>query len=250
VNTKNSFLETFLTSVNCQLTDSVAFNNKALIVETWKRTLTPGSLWSFSLEHHLKKGIHINKLIDFVENNNKGHPSGYVFIIETLGDVKGKIIKNETQDFYQGFSPTKVHVEFEQQICYLTEVNKIGEELPIFYSKKRKDRDFEEGSELEKIFTPKRKDRLHISYNNISISTEKKSKLAEYTLEDDGFSDNSMVDDIADIFKNAGLEAVGLVEDDKKFADAIEKEKTIEPHHDPTGEEDRPLDESIDLDET
>jgi hypothetical protein len=241
-------LETFLTSVNCQLTDSADFNNKAFVVESWKRTLTPGSIWNFSLKHHLKKGIHINKLIDFVENNNPKHPVGYIFIFECLGDFKGKIVKDETQDFYQGFSPAKIHLEFEQQICYLTEIDKLGEENPIFYSKKRKDRDFETGSELEKTFTPKRKKRLHISYNNISTSTEKKNRSAQYTLEDGAFSDNSMVGNIVDIFTKAGLETTGLVEDDSKYAEAIEK--TMEPHHEPPIDYEEPSsDESINLDE-
>lgn len=246
-NTQNPFLETFLTSVNCQLTDSATFNNKALIADTWRRTLTPGSIWDFSLEHHLKKGFHINKLIDFTENNNKNHPSGYVFIIEYLGDFKGKIIKKENQNFYQGFSPAKLHLEYEHQICYLTELNKVGEEIPIFYSKKRKDRDFDEGSELEKIFTPQRRPKLHIGYDNISTSTEKKNKSAEYTLEDGDIGDNSMMDEIVDIFQKAGLGSVGLVEDDVKYADQIKKENeenvdSTEAHHNPPSE-------SIDLGE-
>jgi hypothetical protein len=247
-NDKNPFLETFLTSVNCQLTDSAAFNNKALICETWRRTLTPGSIWDFNLEHHLKRGIHINKLIDFTENNNKNHPVGYVYIIEYLGDFKGKIIKNKNQDFYQGFSPSKIHLEYEHQICYLTELNKIGEEIPIFYTKKRKAKDFEEGSELEKIFTPKRKSKLHIAYDNISMSTEKKNKLAEYTLEDGEIADNSIMQEISDIFKNAGLESIGLVEDDSKYASEINKTEMpdVEPHHNPPTDDDDP--DSIDLD--
>ena len=77
---------------------------------------------------------------------------------------------------------------------------------------------------------------------------KKKNKLAEYTLEDGEIADNSIMQEISDIFKNAGLESIGLVEDDSKYASEINKTEMpdVEPHHNPPTDDDDP--DSIDLD--
>jgi hypothetical protein len=248
---KNGFLETFLTTLNCKLTDSAAFNNKAIIAESWRRTLTPASIWEFRLEHHLGKGIHINKLIDFNNNNNPQHPAGYFFIIECLGDPRGKIIRNKDKDFFQGYSPTKIHIEYVHKLCYLTELTKNNQDLPIFYTQKRNDQNFEEDSELDQIFTPNRKAKLHVAYDDISTAIEKRKKNVKFTLEDDDLDQSyDMMDEIVKAFKDGDLGSDGVTEDDAKFIgkinqrnldlDGEEIEKEIEEHHNPP---------DIDLDE-
>jgi hypothetical protein len=79
-NTKNRIATNFLTSLKCKLTDSVCFQDEAIIVHRWQRTLSPGSIWEFNLHHHLGKGIHLNQIYDF-SMKNKDHRSGYFYVL-------------------------------------------------------------------------------------------------------------------------------------------------------------------------
>jgi hypothetical protein len=110
--TKNRITTNFRTSLKCQLSDSIRFRDEARIVHTWERTLTPGSIWEFQMEHHLGKGIHLNQFYDF-DMKNQNHPSRYFFILEYVGDRKARLVRNIDKDFFQGYSPTKIHMKIE-----------------------------------------------------------------------------------------------------------------------------------------
>jgi len=61
----NRFGVSFQTSLNCSLSMSQKFQEKAEIVKTWESTLPPGSIWEFNLTTHLGRGIHLNRINDF-----------------------------------------------------------------------------------------------------------------------------------------------------------------------------------------
>lgn len=129
-------------------------------MHTWERILSPGSIWEFNMEHHLGKGMHLNQIYDF-DVKNKNHPSGYVFVVETIGDRRCRIVRDKDNDFFQGYSPVQVHMEFSLKVGLLYEM-KNGQEEFLFYRKKRTEEDFEEGSEYDQIFTPDRESRFHV----------------------------------------------------------------------------------------
>lgn len=135
--TSNRITTSFQTSLRCRLTDSRRFKDQARIVHTWERTLTPGSIWQFDLEHHLGKGIHLNQLYDF-DTKNKNHPSGYFFIVEHVGDRKGRIVRNADKDFFNGYAPTQLHIEFDFKVCFLYELKNGKEEAALYRQKKVK----------------------------------------------------------------------------------------------------------------
>jgi hypothetical protein len=98
----------FQTNLKCQLTDFIRFKDQTKIVPTWE----------FNMEHHLGKDVHLNQLYDF-DIKNKNHPSGYFFILEQIGDRKGRILINIDKHFFHGYLPSQVHIEFDFKIGFL-----------------------------------------------------------------------------------------------------------------------------------
>ena len=192
----------------------------ALVVESWKRVLTPGSIWEFNFHHHLGKGIHINKLTDLTKSK-EDHPSGYVFVLEYLGDRRAKIIRNKDKDFFTGYSPCLIHMDFETRLGYLYDVTKDQEHEAICYRRKRNEEDFEEESDFNTIFTPDREGEFHVNYDNILLPQDDKNRQAEWTLEFDqnivGSSDNILLKHIKQNFEKAGMDSEDATEDDEKY---------------------------------
>jgi hypothetical protein len=216
----NKITTSFRTSLKCRLTDSIRFNDTARIVHTWERTLTPGSIWEFNLEHHLGKGIHLNQLYDF-DVKNRNHPSGYCFILEYLGDRKGRIVRNQDGDFFHGYSPVQIHVEFEFKVGFLYEI-KNNTEQPSLYRRKKNEADFEEGSEFESMFTPDREPSFHVSYDQIMLNSSPRKENYKYSLEYDiNLMESSnvtpLLNKLQQNFKDAGLDETTVTEDDKIF---------------------------------
>ena len=216
---KNQISISFHSSIKCQLTDSIRFKDAAQIVHTWERSLPTKCSWNFTLEHHLGEGIHLNQLYDF-EQKNPEHPAGYFFIIEQIADPTGKLVRNIDKDFFSGYTPTRIHIEFEFKLAFLYEM-KEGKEIPIWYRKKKTEQDFEEGSEYESIFTPDREPTFHIDYNNILLNESSRDKKVEYTLEYDINTYETMalplLAKLQENFKNAGLDPTNVTQDDKVF---------------------------------
>jgi hypothetical protein len=216
----NRITVSFLTSLNCSLTDSVRFKDEATIVHSWERCLTPGSIWDFSLEHHLGSGIHLNQLYDF-DVKNKTHPSGYFFIVEQVGDRKGRIIRNKDKDFFSGYSPTQIHLDFEFKMCFLYEL-KNGTEEAALYRRKKLESDFEENSMYEYMFTPDREPSFHVEFEKIMFNETSQKKEKEYTLEYDinlmeAGTNISGLNKLQADFEKIGLDPTNLTEDDKVF---------------------------------
>jgi hypothetical protein len=104
---------------------------------------------------------------------NKNHPSGYFFILEYVGDRKGRIVRNKDKDFFHGNVPVQIHIEFDFKLCFLYEIKQEKEEA-TFYRHKKSEDDFEEGSDYESNFTPDREPSFHVSYNNIILNQTSK----------------------------------------------------------------------------
>jgi len=209
----------FLTSLKTNLTDSVVFNDRAIIVKTWSRVLTPGSIWEFNFHHHLGDGIDLNYVID-LKGRNVDHPSGYVFVLEYIGDRRGRIKRAADSDFFTGYSPAKLNIEFEFKYRFLYE-DKGTTERPLFYRQKKREEDFEENSEFEKIFTPDREAPFNINYDNIIFNESNKDKKADFILEYDQnlleAGNNTLLMNLQKDFENNGLDSNGVSEDDVFF---------------------------------
>ena len=243
----NKFNISFLTSINCLLNDSIRFRDEATIVHTWERTLTPGSIWKFNLEHHLGSGVHLNQLYDF-DMKNKNHPSGYFFILEQVGDRKGRLIRNIDKDFFSGYSPTQVHVEFDFRIGFLYEL-KNGVEEACIYRRKKLDQDFEENSYYESLFTPDREPSFHISFDEISFNETNQKEQKKFSLEYDinlmeNVGASGLLNRLQADFEKAGLDTTNITEDDKVFN--VKKGPTDETEYEGTEGQKIP---KLDLDE-
>ena len=212
----------FNTSLKCQLTDSTKFNDRAKIIESYVRVLTPGSIWEFNLHQHFGKGIHLNYLYD-IESENKDHPVGYVLLLEYIGDRRGKIRRNIDNDFFFGYAPCKIHIEFCHKLAYLADTSNGDDEAPAIYRKKKKEEDFEDGSVYEALFTPNREASFNVDFENFKLyqETKKLKPKAEYTLEYDtnilSTASNPILENVKFKFSNEGIETENLTEDDLKF---------------------------------
>lgn len=216
----NKISISFLTTIKCLLNDSIRFRDEATIVHTWERTLTPGSIWEFNIENHLGMGVHLNQLYDF-DMKNKNHPSAYFFILEQVGDRKGRIIRNNDKDFFSGYSPTQIHVEFDFRMGFLYEL-KDGTEEACIYRHKKSDQDFEENSYYESVFTPDREPSFHVDFNDISFNETNQKEQKKFTLEYDinlmeSMPGNGVLNRLQADFEKAGLDTTNLTEDDKAF---------------------------------
>jgi hypothetical protein len=211
----------FVTSLNCKLTDSVQFNDRAKIVHSWYRVLGPNSIWDFTMECHMGKGVHLNYLYDMKEVNEE-HPSGYIFVLECLGDSRAAIVRKKDGDHFYGYAPSRVHVDFEHKLAYLSQC-KNGEDIPAVWRNKRKESDFEEGSEFQKTFCPDREPNFQTSFDNIEVSenANKKSKTSkEYELKYEGDvsgGGTSLLENIKSVFDGQGFDITNLTEDDYRF---------------------------------
>jgi hypothetical protein len=139
----------FETSLKTKLTDSSIFNENATIVKTWYKSLTPGSIWEINITHHLNEGIHLNRLFDYA-TKNLDHPAGYIFVLEQIGDRRGKLRRIKDSDLFTGYSSSKIYYEFEHAFEYLAEESKeTFTESPCTYKKRKREEDFEK---TEKLF--------------------------------------------------------------------------------------------------
>lgn len=182
-NKVNSMSVNFLTSLDCDLTLSSRFNERAEIVKSWTRTLTPGSLWEFNLDHHLGEGIDINYLYD-INLINQEHPTGYVLAFEYVGDRRASILKRETKDSFNGYSPCHVTVEFNHEITYLTNQDKTDDWLVLKNIKR--DKNFDEAqNELAMLFYPEREITFHVNFEDIIYNNKETNGKENYQLEYD-----------------------------------------------------------------
>jgi hypothetical protein len=92
----------FQTALNCNLTQSSKFMENARIVKSWTRSLPPGSIWDFNLNHHLGKGIHINKIYDLENSSQKHKDPNFVNII--LDEIQNKGNQTKIKTLKEGIS--------------------------------------------------------------------------------------------------------------------------------------------------
>ena len=207
---RNKATLSFLTIPESSIKLSNKFTEKARIVRTWNRTLTPGSTWEFDLIHHLGSGAHLNTMFDM---NNREHPSGFVFYIEYLGDKRASVKNTVTGDIHMGYGPCKMFLEFEKRMCYITNQN--DEENLVVTKISRNETDFEEDGDFFGLFHPDRKTRFNINYFDLMGENKK----GEYILEYDQFNINSseiknILKTVKEQFTKNGLDEEDATEDD------------------------------------
>lgn len=227
----NRFSISFNCSLNTRLTDSIQFKDRAKIVQTWYKVLSPDSTWEFNLDHHLGKGIHLNYLLD-IENLNKSAPAGFIFVLEQFGDRRAKITRRQDFDLFTGYSPTRVLCDFKNQLGYLgQDAPNFGNDIPVFYREKRNNLDFEEKSDFNDLFSPEREDTFHVQYDDIQFLTSSsnkkieskdakaKQKLLPYILNYDQtvLPNNNLMDKIHFDFQKYGLDINNLTEEDARI---------------------------------
>ena len=205
----NTLPETFLRGTN-------KFKEHAKIVRSWRRKLTPGSIWEFDLSHYLGNGIHLNYMYDM---KNKEHPSGYIFYIECLGDRRASVKNIKTGDVFSGHSPCKLLIEFEKEISYIANQNN-EDDLTVTKISKNKT-DFEDDSEFFGIFHPDRKTKFHLNYKELNLEN-KNNNSADYVLEYDTYNFPSnevrnILKEVKEQFVKHGLNESDANEDDIKL---------------------------------
>lgn len=224
-NRGNKFNISFDTSLATKLQDSVQFNDRAKILKTWHKSLSPGSIWEFSLTQHFGKGIHLNFLYD-IKNLNDEHPAQYIFVLETFGDLKSSVSRKEDADLFCGYGPGKLNVDFKHKLNYIGKSEDTFDfnhnPTPTLYRVKKRDDDYVENSELAKVFHPNREIRFHIPFDEIQIyedGASKKSRSKPYLLQYDAniVPENSLMDSIQFSYKNHGYDGKNLTEDDAEF---------------------------------
>ena len=138
------------------------------------------------------------------------------------------MIQNKDEDYFSGYSPTRIHIEFSHRYKCLSKIDKQGEDSPIYYRKKWTEKDFLENSEFEKIFTPDRLPGIHVSYDNIRFAEIKKSKKAEFPLEYEmnliDVPTSNLLKNIKSAFDSVGFDPETVDENDKTFAENIPKD--------------------------
>lgn len=226
---QNKATLSFLTLPSTNLKSVNRFTEKARIVRSWKRTLTPGSMWEFDLVHYLGEGIHLNYMYDI---ENPQHPSGYVFYVEFLGDKRATVKKVSNGDVFPGHSPCKLLLDFTKEITYITNQNE-EEELAVKKFSKN-ETDFEEDGEFFEIFHKDRQTKFNLNYKDLIFQ---KGVEKEYLLEQDqfnltGIEVQSLFKDIKKEFVKNGLEETDATEDDinlnlKKDPDESESTESL-----------------------
>ena len=244
----NKFSIKFLASLNTKLTDSVQFKDRAKIVHTWTKRLTPKSIWDFKLENHLGKGIHLNYLFD-VAALNREHPSGYIFVLESFGDKRGKIVRTEDNDFFSGYSPSRLAIEFTHKLGYLAKDTEMDEPIPTVYRQKSLEEDFQEQSDYDQEYTPNRSEAFHIDFEDIQLLEDRvtpKKDRKGFVLEYDSVvvPNNTLMNDLQMNYRKHGFDGNHLTDDDLKFDSKTEP--TVQDYEG-TGQQE-PSDDFIDLD--
>jgi hypothetical protein len=245
---RNKFAVSFQTSIKTQLTDSIQFRDRAKILKTWNKVLTPGSIWDFQLSQHCGKGIHLNYLFD-IEALNKEHPAQYTFVLESFGDRRASVLRKEDGDFFNGFGPSKVSCDFVHKICYLGmehESEFREDAIPTVYKTKKREEDFVENSEFAQIFSPNREEKFHLPFDEIQVLEDgKKGSDKKYSLQYDTnfLPDTSLMDGIKFNYENHGYEGKDLTEDDANYN--LKKGPSIDDYEGTGGK----LGDILDLDE-
>ena len=229
INKKNKFKIEFETSLKTKLTDSSIFNEQAKIVRTWYKSLSPGSIWEVNLTHHFGQGINLNHLYD-LSYKNKEHPAGYIFILEQIGDRRGRIRRLKDNDLFTGYAPTEVHVEFDYKFAYLTE-ERNGTERTATYRKKKREEDFEETDNLFQMeFCPDRESKFNVEFDNIKLNRDSADKKSDYLLEYDtsvlGGSTNLVSSQLASLFESYGIDPKTVSEDEQDFKKHLKRGPT------------------------
>jgi len=216
---KNRIQIQFETSLKTKLTDSVHFRDRAKIVKTFRKVLTPSSSWDFTLETHFGKGIHLNYLND-IKQLNKDFPIDYFIVLEIVGDNRGVILRKKDKDTFLGYSPTNVQFEFDIKICYMND-SRHEEEKPCYYRRAKGDDDFKEGGVFAEIFCPDSEDVFNVSYDNIQLREDINAKNKEFKLEYNanilGSNENSVLQSIKNDFENNGLNSDNVTEDHRSM---------------------------------
>jgi hypothetical protein len=219
---KNRITLSFETSLSCQLADSKSFKDRVTVVDSWFRQIEPGSIWNFSLKHHLGGGVDLEYLEEMTDKN-KEHPSGYVFLLEFLGDPRGRIIRNEDGDSFNGYSPSRIEIEFEHKYSFLYETNEKEEEIPATYGNKKSQEDFDEGTDFEKIFTPDRTSSFNVDTKDIKFDFPSKNKKPKFNLDynldilGSAGMHNTTINYIEKEFKAEGTTGDNITEDDIRY---------------------------------
>lgn len=99
----------FTTALTCNLTLSSRFKERAKIVKSWSRTISPGSIWEFNLEHYLGNGISINRLYDIQsradENNTANHRAeSFIDLLQEIDQTKNSTQVNMLKEVASEFT--------------------------------------------------------------------------------------------------------------------------------------------------
>lgn len=115
----------------------------------------------------LKEKISQNTTTGMPNKNILNHPTGFIFVLETVGDRRASIV-NQKNDVFSGYSPVQLNFEFKTELSYVCDQDDENELL--VYVKKDKNKQFNETSDFPNIFYPDREEKFHVAFKDIDFS--------------------------------------------------------------------------------
>ena len=235
---ENNFTLNIQSSLDCRLRDSEYFDDTVNVVETWTRNLKPGCTWDLSFREIIEDGINLSDLGRIIKDKgiDKDGPITYAFIMETIGDKRGKILRKSDESF-TGTAPVILNAEFETELKYVSKFSEIetDKSKPVTSATSINDKEFNEEIEFEKemgaYFAPDREEELRLPIQLIKMKKPKvlngKTKEEQYTLvyEEERMEDASsaLLKGMREQFRNHKLSDENITMDDMKFKKTLRK---------------------------
>jgi len=180
-----NFRGNILTDLKVNLGMSDWFSDNVKIVKTFTKTLGPNDIWKFDIYHHLGPGILLNKINEnFSHPEIRLHPVGYIIIVETMGNPRASLTRQQDGENFNGRSPGRFTYSFEKSIKFIREAidGDLLENLTC-RSFLKNDEDWENSS-LKYYFSPNREEQINIDYSKINVNRfADKTKEYHYAME-------------------------------------------------------------------
>lgn len=134
-------------------------------------------------------------------------------------------MRRKEEDYFSGYSPTRLRFDFINQIIYLGKQNdNSDDDIPIVYKLKRKETDFEDNSLFDQYFSPDRESFFHVSYNDIDFLTGNKREQSgkkEYVIDYEtsvlANTNGNFLEQIQLDYWKHGYDSTNITEYDAKF---------------------------------
>lgn len=158
----------------------------------------------------------VDSHIRSLKNNKKlsEHPTGYIFLLEYIGDRRCSVLDTKTKLYYDGYGPVDFTLDFETEYSYLA--NQDDEDTPLVYKRIRQEESFLEdtfGDSLKNFFYPDRTDKFHVPQKDLKVPGRNPSGRYKVVYDSNLLSGDpslDLMDGMVDTFKEFGLDLKNL----------------------------------------